>query len=476
MKLPLALLWIVCILIISSACGSVPLKNNATSTPTEVVEDKPTPLSVDDLSAYWGLPDFIPTVRAYSGGGYDGFQCASMVEMGLQYVQGIPDFSWVNIEPQDDEWKWDAMDAQMDLLAGCGMKTIAFLIIPKLGGLHWDESIQRDDQVFLAEYEEYAYELVNRYHAHPAWSGLIAVWGGSADVWDHANYATDPEVVVPLLNTAYDGIKRADPATIVIGFNFATTAHSIEDWEAYHERAFSLSPKFDWYGLHSHGVPVVVQESPQAYTGVTGLVNVRKFLDEHGYEDTPLWVNEGGLGQGEGPGGMPEHTHAEQVVESFIVSRALDVNLRGWVYYEYFCKTRLDGGQADMGLMSALDEQDPPAPRLAWYAYQTLIKTIDFFDYDIESQLSGEFNQPDQPIIYQFARRDNSSMKLWVVFSPWGVAKGEAIIQDVVIEISTATQATVVTMLGEESIVAADSEGNIVVTSTSSPVYILTGK
>jgi hypothetical protein len=46
----------------------------------------------------------------------------------------------------------------------------------------------------------------------------------------------------------------------------------------------------------------------------------------------------------------------------------------------------------------------------------------------------------------------------------------------VVIEISTATQATVVTMLGEESIVAADSEGNIVVTSTSSPVYILTGK
>jgi hypothetical protein len=163
-------------------------------------------------------PDFIPTVRAYGGAGYDDFQRRSMKELGLGYVQGLVDFTWGNIQRSENVWKWAPADEQMDQLAKAGLKVIALVICPKSPGLPWDERVTRTTPRFIAE----------------------------------CRYAlTDPEVVVPLLNAAYDGIKRADPKTIVIGFNFATTAHSPGQWEEYHRRAFALAPKFDWYGVQS---------------------------------------------------------------------------------------------------------------------------------------------------------------------------------------------------------------------------------
>lgn len=418
------------------------------------------------------LPDFVYTVRAYGGGGYHDFQRRSMKELGLDYVQGLVDFTWGNIERGDNVWKWVAADEQMDQLARGGLKVIAFLICPKSPGLPWDETVNRTDPKFAAQYGEFAYQVVNRYHRHPAWSGLIAVWGGSADVWDRNYRETDPEVVVRNLNAAYDGVKRADPTTVVIGFNFATTAHSPQEWQEYHRRAFACAPKFDWYGVQSHGVIATRLEYPGAYTGVVGLLNVRKFLAEHGYADKPLWLNEGGFNCGQDLGGLPEQTHAEQVVESYIVARTLNVNLKGWVYFEYFSKTHLFEDSADFGLMSALDQHDPPQPRQAWLALQTLIKTVGFFNYDFDGKISGEYNQPSQPFVYRFVRPQRPASKLWVVFSPRGKNTHEPPVQHVTIRIAPATQASLITMLGKQSTLKADSSGNAVVTSTSSPVYV----
>lgn len=61
---------------------------------------------------------------------------------------------------------------------------------------------------------------------------------------------------------------------------------------------------------------------------------------------------------------------------------------------------------------------------------------------------------------------------MWIVFSPWGISKQEPVVQDVVINIAPAVQAVVITMLGEQSVVTADANGNITITSTSSPTYV----
>jgi len=424
-----------------------------------------------------GLPEFICTVRAYGGAGFDDFQRRSMKELGLDYVQGLVDFTWGNIERGDNVWKWIAADEQMDQLARSGLKVIAFLICPKSPGLLWDETINRADPRFAAQYEEFAYQVVNRYHNHPAWSGLIAVWGGSADVWDRNYRETDPEVVVRNLNAAYDGIKRADPTTIVIGFNFATTAHGPAEWEEYHRRAFACAPKFDWYGVQSHGVSATCLESPGAYTGVVGLLNVRKFLDAHGYADKPLWLNEGGFGCGEDLGGLPEQTHAEQIVETYIVARTLNVKMRGWVYFEYFSKTHLfEDNTADFGLMTALDQRNPPQPRQAWLGIQTLIKTVKFFDYDFDAKISGEYNQNTPAFIYRFRRHDKPSSLLWVVFSGWGTPKRKPITQDVTIIVAPASQVTMTDMFGNSRSIEADASGNVTVTASSSSLYLKTAE
>lgn len=394
-----------------------------------------------------------------------------MKDLGLEYVQGLVDFIWDHIERGDDVWKWIATDAQMDQLARAGLKVIAFIICPKSPGLPWDETITRDTPRFVAEYGEFAYEVVNRYHDHPAWSGLVAVCGGSSDVFgEHPFHA--PEVQVPLLNAAYDGIKRADPSTIVISFNLSTSISTAQQWQDWFERAFAVAPKFDWFGLHTYHMPVTCLDAPGAYAGVIGLLNVRKFLDQHGYADKPLWLNEGGLQCGQDLGGLLEQTHAEQVVQAFIVARTLPVNLKGWVYFEYFSKTHLFEEGADYGLMTSLDQHKPPKPRQAWQALQTLIKTANFFDYKFNGKVSGQYNQTSPPFVYRFIHRERPTSKLWVVFSPWGISKQKPIDQDVTINIAPAAQARLITMLGKQTILTADMAGNVTVTSTSSPTYV----
>lgn len=426
-------------------------------------------------SALAQRPEFIPTVRAYSGAGLDEFQRQSMKELGLRYVQGLVDFTWDHIERGDNVWKWRAADEQMDKLAQAGLKVIGWVICPKSPGLPWDESIRRDSPEFADQYREFAYQVVKRYHAHPAWSGLVAVWGGSSDVFGE-HPLQDPEVQVPLLNAAYDGIKRADPKTIVISFNLSTSLSTAAQWEDWFKRAFTLSPKFDWFGVHTYHEPVTCLDRAGAYAGVLGLANVRKFLDQHGYAHKPLWLNEGGFRQGEDLGGLPEQMHAEQVVESYIVGRTLGVNLKGWVYFEYFSKTRRFEDGADFGLMSALDQHNPPRPRQAWLALQTLIKKVRFFDYDFDTRLSGEYNRTNPPFVYRFLRRERPAAKLWVVFSPWGESKQKPVVQNVTIPIAPATQATLITMLGKQSTLHADSAGKVAVTSTSSPSYVIVEK
>ncbi len=422
------------------------------------------------------LPEFVCTVRAYGGAGYDEFQRGSMRELGLDYVQGLVDFTWDHIERGDNIWKWIAADEQMDQLARSGLKVIAFLICPKSLGLPWDESIHRADPRFAAQYGEFAYQVVNRYHKYPAWSGLIAVWGGSSDVFgEHPFHA--PEVQVPLLNAAYEGVKRADPRTTVISFNLSTSISTPRQWEDWFERAFALRPKFDWFGLHTYHVPVTSLDSPDDYAGAIGLTNVRKFLDRHGYADKPLWLNEGGFNCGEDLGGLAEQAHAEQVVEAYIVSRTLGVNLKGWVYFEYFSKTHLfEESSADPGLMTALDQHKPPQPRLAWRALQTLIKTVGFFDYDFDTQVSGTYNEHVPPFVYRFRGRSKPTDMLWVAFSGPGTNKRQPVAQDITIDIAPATRATVIDMLGTQKVLQPDSSGHVTVTAGSAPIYLKAGE
>lgn len=465
--------------VLTAGCLSTPTSALPEPTTGGLTAEKPTPVqptaaakNTPELASPKGLPDFLYTVRTGYGGDTlsDDAQFAGLRDLGLTYIQGHVSFSWQTIEPRDDGWKWGWTDEVMDRIAAYGLRFISGFIVPKLEGLHWDESIRRDDARFAVEYEEYCYEVVHRYAAHPAWAGIVAVWGGSSDVWGETPLA-EPEVEVPLMNACYDGVKRAAPDTIVVGFNMATTFTTPDDWAQWHERAFALSPKFDWFGVQSHGV-LVTDAGPQpTYAGMMGLLNVRAFLDEHGFADKPIFLNEGGFLVGEDIGRLSEAVQAEQVVETFIVARTLPVDLRGWVYFEYATPTH---SPEDWGLLGALDQPDAAQPRPAWYALQTLIQTVGFFEYQFDARLSGEYGRPIPPFVYQFSRPENTSARLWVIFSP-RPPKQEPVTQDVTINIAPATEGVLIDMLGAQQTVTADASGNVTLTSTASPVYLKAG-
>lgn len=428
------------------------------------------------------FPNFFYVMRtSWPNPAIDNFQLNAVRDLGMQYVQGTPSFFWGNGEsgPNGDVMKWGEFDSHMDMLALRELKVIAMLQTPKLAGLHWNQSIQRTDPRYREEYGEYAYEFVNRYKNHPAWSGLIAIWGGSSDVWGESSFG-EPEVVIPLLNAAYDGVKRADPSTIVIGFNMATTFTTGADWEQWHTRAFNLSPRFDWFGVQSHDIPVGVTRADNQYIGLTGLSNVRRFLDERGFGNKPLWLNEGGFSIFNS--GFNERSAAEQAVETFVAARTLNINLKGWVYFDMFgiqsssgtttrgCGPTDDGD--NWGIMTCAVLPNMPQPRDAYRALQRLFNTINFPAYNYESTLSGTPNQ-SAPFVYKFSKANNPASKLWVLFSPR--IGGQPVNQDVTINIAPAAQATKIEMLGSQTVLQANANGNITVQSGSAPVYVKVG-
>lgn len=427
------------------------------------------------------IPEFIYTVRAY-GDDRDDFEFNSMKELGLKYFHHHWQLSWWYIETSDNTWSWVKADTVMAKIARNGLKIIPHIQAHNSIGLPWDSTITRFNPIFAEKYGRFAGQLVRRYSKNPAWSGIVSVWGGSSDIWTDEFPHTQPDVVVRLLNAVYDSVKRADSNTIVIGLNMGEHYDSSKndvEWEDWHSRAFALSPKpkFDWFGVQTtHNILVTTMRTPQSYYGIFGLTNIRRFLDSHGYTKTPIWLNEGGFtyrefGEADSIGFFPPDIHAEQVVGNFIVSRILNVNLKGWVYFNYFREHHVFE-DFDWGLMSALDQHDPPLPRPAWYALQTLIKKVQFFDYQFDAKLSGEFNELTPPFVLRFAHRDSPSSKLWIVFSPR--AKGEPISQPVTINISPSTSVVKIDMLGTDSTIMADASGNITINSTTSPVYLRT--
>ncbi len=221
----------------------------------------------------------------------------------------------------------------------------------------------------------------------------------------------------------------------------------------------------DWFGVQSHGIPRTRLLEPDAVAGVAGLINVRRFLDEHGYTTTPLFLNEGSFEIGIG-----EEIQAQYVAETYVLARTLGVNLRGWIYFDLFGK---DPGSDEgiFGLMSSLNEANQPLPRKAWAGLQAMIRSARLFDYEFEETVSGGFNDP-APFIQRFSRPGRSSSKLWVTFVP-RVGHEEPGTRDVVIRVSPDTPAAWIDMYGAYRFVAADSTGNVKVRSTAEPAYLV---
>jgi hypothetical protein len=190
-----------------------------------------------------------------------------------------------------------------------------------------------------------------------------------------------------------------------------------------------------------------------------------------------LWLNEGGFNCGEDLGGLSEQTHAEQVIEAYVVSRTLGVNLRGWVYFEYFSKTHLfEEASADPGLMTSFDQHRPPAPRPAWRALQTLIQTVRFFDYDFDTRLSGAYNESGPPLVYRFRRRNQPAQILWIAFSGSGANRRQPATQEVTIDIAPASRATLMDMLGAQRTLLPDGSGRVTIAVGGAPIYLKAGE
>lgn len=214
---------------------------------------------------------------------------------GMKWTRGGSNPSWPAVQPEEERWTWSSFDRAWAQAEPFGIHKLIILSgIPA-----W--ASQGEDEFFiffrrpankrflrlpgdLADFEAYVYETVNRYKAK------LSYW----EVWNEADIAfwqgTDEEYI-QLLQAAYRGAKRADPACQVsmtgLAYPFPHTHPSgrLYDGRGFLEKCLKLAPnEFDIVNFHSYG-------------GLAPLERKLREIDElmRQYRCTkPVWITETG--------------------------------------------------------------------------------------------------------------------------------------------------------------------------------------
>jgi len=216
-------------------------------------------------------------------------------DTGFRWVK--QKFPWRDIEIEDDVYDW----AQADLFVENALDRKLFILarIDRQPG--WaqtnpeGELIDNAPPADYAQFEEFCYQIASRYRnqirAYQVWNepNLAREWGGQPP---------DPEAYTRLLAHCYNGIKRGDPAAIVISAGLAPTGTGLPvamPDDEYLRRMYEAGAAdyFDMLGVNAPGYkaapwlsPEEVAEAPdlggQRWASFRHVEDIRRIMVETG--------------------------------------------------------------------------------------------------------------------------------------------------------------------------------------------------
>ena len=215
-----------------------------------------------------------------------------------------PAFEWSFIEPEPGVFKWDAPDRLVEATARQRIRLLPVLgsgfnkapenqpwgvCLPrwvrdrsKLVDCGWANWAKQGRKTYLPpveDWKDFIFHVVERY------KGKITHY----EILNEPNLALTPQDYVTYLKAAYEAAKQADPGCKIVGF--CVTGDYQGELTGYLRKCIDLGGLryADVVSFHPYGYSLE-SSTPMSATAVN--TTVRRFLDDAGARDMPLWDTE----------------------------------------------------------------------------------------------------------------------------------------------------------------------------------------
>lgn len=203
--------------------------------------------------------------------------------------------SWARVEPEENQWQWEKIDEDLDLLDEYGFIYLGFLGKPpewaQFNDPAYDSYSNNPDSEHpnnLNKFANYVAQLVTRYGCNGG-TCQIKYWEVGNEPNNNEYYIDHPNSYVNLLETAYNTIKSIDPnAKVVLGGlggkglmenNFAETIFNSPHY------AYNY---FDVYNFHAYGKAI----HGGGYNYTQYINKALNLQINYGFNNKPIWLTE----------------------------------------------------------------------------------------------------------------------------------------------------------------------------------------
>ncbi len=281
--------------------------------------------------------------------------------------------AWREVEPEKGQYTWEFPDAVVRAAEFYDLVPIFRVDFQPLWARNtWTNAPPER----LEDYGDFVHALAKRYRGRVA--GYI-VWNEPNLAHEWGGMRPDPAAYAALLKVAYQQIKHADPAALVVSAGLAPTNEQSD--QAMDDRAFlrglyaaGATAYFDVLGAHAYGFGYPPDDQRNDHDGLNlaRLQDLRDIMEANGDEGKPVWITEFGW-----PTESTDPAHAWQVVtekqQAAYLVRAYEKAAQDWPWVELLAVWNLSVGlDVDDQMRGYSIVNDDYSPKPAYHALQRL--------------------------------------------------------------------------------------------------------
>ena len=313
-----------------------------------------------------------------------------------------------------------------------------FIILNHTNPLYDDNGFPYTDEGRKA-FANYGVELLDHYQDQMKW----------VEVYNEFNLTGEeptkgkPSYYYDLLKETYEAVKKTHPDVAVVG---PTTSGAPVDWL---KSLFALGglKYLDVVSIHPYPYPA------EPETLLKDIAPVQDLIKEYNNgQPKPLWITECGWPTHKAWNGVSEETQADYLVRSIVLSLTHGVEKFYW--YTNLCGLDEGSNEANFGFSRGkADPRGAYVPKPAYVTYSVLTRELTNASY------IGQEDIGENIYCYKFQRDGKDIRTLWSSNASNVTLKTDGSVR-------------VTDMVGKETILDPDSDGNIYLTASDSPLYL----